>query len=30
MELDLYMEEQQFRCEMDEAIAIFKESMNKL
>ena len=29
MELDLYMEEQQFRCEMDEAIAIFKESMNK-
>ena len=29
MELDLYMEEQQFRCEMDEAIALFKESMNK-
>lgn len=29
MELDFYMEEQQFRCEMDEAIALFKESMNK-
>ena len=28
MELDLYMEEQQFRCEMDEAINLFKESMN--
>lgn len=29
MELDLYMDEQKFRCEMDEAISIFKESMNK-
>lgn len=29
MELDLYMEERQFRCEMDEAINLFKESMNK-
>lgn len=28
MTLDLYIEEQQFCCEMDEAINLFKESMN--